>query len=549
MTLVAQLTRRALLGAAAAAGGAVVGDAGTPSPADAAPPAAEPRPGGAGSCRPALTAAPAGPDDPRYEDLIGRGHNARFAARPAAVHVAGSADQVVRIVQDAVRRRQRIAVRGGGHCFEGFVDDPEVDVLIDMSEMKAVYFDPARGAFAIEAGATLGQVYKTLFLGWGVTVPAGSCPSVGVGGHFAGGGYGSLSRRFGLVADHLHAVEVVVADRAGRARRVTATADPRDENHDLWWAHTGGGGGSFGVVTRYWLRSPEARGDDPRTLLPRPPIGVRICELTWQWDGMTPETFARIADNFGHWHAREDSRPGSPYAGMSASLALHHSEGGAITVSASVDGSLAGVDDLLDRYVQAITRDVGLPHADTRYPSPWLRTALYNASTFGAVEFKSKASLLRRPWSPRQVARIYEFLTTGGGERWSTAVYLGLFGGRINAMASGARAMPHRDANFVAIYESLWGDPAGRDDQLAYMRALYRDLHADTGGVPVPSDNNAGAYINYPDVDLAHSAWNTSGVPWHTLYFRDNYRRLQRAKARWDPGDVFRHALSVRLPV
>ena len=64
-------------------------------------------------------------------------------------------------------------------------------------------------------------------------------------------------------------------------------------------------------------------------------------------------------------------------------------------------------------------------------------------------------------------------------------------------------------------------------------------------GVPVPGDAYDGAFINHPDTDLADPALNTSGVPWHTLYFRDGYPRLQRIKERWDPRDVFRHALSI----
>ncbi len=71
--------------------------------------------------------------------------------------------------------------------------------------------------------------------------------------------------------DHLLAVEVVVADPSGEVRAVVATRDPQDPHHDLWWAHTGGGGGNFGIVTRYWFRSPDATGDDPREALPQPP--------------------------------------------------------------------------------------------------------------------------------------------------------------------------------------------------------------------------------------------------------------------------------------
>ncbi|MEY9848856.1 FAD/FMN-containing dehydrogenase [Streptacidiphilus sp. BW17] len=57
-----------------------------------------------------------------------------------------------------------------------------------------------------------------------------------------------------------------------------------------------------------------------------------------------------------------------------------------------------------------------------------------------------------------------------------------------------------------------------------------------------------GTYINYPDVDLADPAFNTSGMPWSPLYYGENYPRLQRVKARWDPRNVFRHALSIEPP-
>jgi aclacinomycin oxidase len=78
------------------------------------------------------------------------------------------------------------------------------------------------------------------------------------------------------------------------------------------------------------------------------------------------------------------------------------------------------------------------------------------------------------------------------------------------------------------------------------VRAFYQELFADSGGVPVPGERYDGSFINHPDTDLADPQWNTSGVPWHTLYYQANYPRLQRIKARWDPRDVFRHPLSIR---
>jgi aclacinomycin oxidase len=120
------------------------------------------------------------------------------------------------------------------------------------------------------------------------------------------------------------------------------------------------------------------------------------------------------------------------------------------------------------------------------------------------------------------------------------------YGGAINRVAPGATASAQRDAILDLACNTGWLDPRDEAKNLAWVRAFYRDLFADGGGVPVPGDAYAGAFINHPDVDLADPALNTSGVPWHTLYFRDGYPRLQRVKARWDPRDVFRHALSIR---
>ena len=76
-------------------------------------------------------------------------------------------------------------MRSGGHCLEGFVADPAVRVVIDTSLMADVSYDAERRAFVVEAGATTGETYRKLFLGWGVTLPAGESPDLGIGGHVA----------------------------------------------------------------------------------------------------------------------------------------------------------------------------------------------------------------------------------------------------------------------------------------------------------------------------------------------------------------------------
>src|SRR4051812_4280138 len=209
---------------------------------------------------PCTESARIGPDDPRYRAVIEKRFNKRFSASPDYVRLVSSTEQVVAAVEEAVREGRRLVVTSGGHCLEGFVSDPEARVILDVSPMKGIEYDAERGAVAVEAGATVGETFQALFERWGVVVPLGEYPEIGMGGHVVGGAFGFLCRQLGLAADYLHGVEVVVVDAGGRAQSVIATSDAGDPNRELWWAHTGGGGGNFGIVTRYWLRSPGAGG-------------------------------------------------------------------------------------------------------------------------------------------------------------------------------------------------------------------------------------------------------------------------------------------------
>ncbi|MEV4014955.1 FAD-binding protein [Nonomuraea angiospora] len=490
------------------------------------------------------------PGDIRYDNLL-RGNNFRFVGRPDEIRVVGSTEQVVRAVQDAVRTGRRVAVRSGGHCFENLTADPAVRMLLDLSPMDAVGYDAGRRAFSVQPGATLGHVYRTLLTGWGVTIPGGSCPEVGAGGHFAGGGYGALSRRYGSVVDHLYGVEVVVVDRDGTARAVVATRDPGDPNHDLWWAHTGGGGGNFGVVTRYWLRSAGATGTDPSRLLPPAPGRMLQHVAIWSWEHMTEQALTGLMRNFGNWHER-NSAPGSPQTGLYGILLISHRVGGTVTLVSQIDADLPGADGMVTDFVAAVTAGFDLaPALDLRRTMPWLHRMTWPGSGEpGDVinrRYKIKAAYLRRSLTEAQLAAVWRNLTNSTGGPDAGMLLVG-YGGQVRAVAPGATATAQRDVVMKAVYQTIWRDEADDAANLAWVREFYRDVYAGTGGVPVPGEVNDGSYINYADADLADPAWNTSGVPAHTLYYKDNYPRLQRVKARWDPRNVFRHALAVEPP-
>ncbi|MEU7242629.1 FAD-binding oxidoreductase [Streptomyces sparsogenes] len=487
------------------------------------------------------------PTDPRYDHLIARGASNRFRGRPERVYLVGSTAQVVRAVREAVRSGARLAVRSGGHCFEDFVDHPDITAVIDMSPMREVSFDTRRRAFVVEAGATLGEVYRKLYLGWGVTVPAGYHAEVGAGGHVPGGGYGPLCRLFGLVSDHLHAVEVVVVDREGETRAVVATRERDDPHRELWWAHTGGGGGNFGVVTRFWFRSPKATDrTDPGRMLPVPTRTALTFTADWSWEGLDEERFTRMVRNHGQWAERHGAA-GDRSAALYAEFALTRRAAGAHMLLGQVAAEPGEDRRLLDGFLGAVCAGTTRPGALKVRRLPWLTAALRGSGeAVGDWHIKIKSAFLRRRLTDRQIAVVHRHLTRADTGVIAGSVVLNTYGGAVNALPPSATAMPHRDSVLKLSCLASWTEPEQAPEYLAWIRECYRDLFTDTGGVPVPGETADGAFINYPDTDLADPRWNTSGTPWQTLYYKGNHARLRAVKARWDPRDIFRHALSVR---
>src|ERR1700710_2280335 len=133
-----------------------------------------------------------GPDDPRYRAVVEKRFNKRFIASPDYVRLAGSTEEVVAAVEEAVREGRRLVVTSGGHCLEGFVADPEVKVILDVSPMKGIEYDTEMRAICVEAGATVGETFRALFERWGTVIPLGEWPGIGMGGHVAGGAFGFL---------------------------------------------------------------------------------------------------------------------------------------------------------------------------------------------------------------------------------------------------------------------------------------------------------------------------------------------------------------------
>jgi hypothetical protein len=538
-----KLSRRTLLAGAAAATGGAAGLA-VPSPAAAVADSS-------GACLPAAPSVVVPPSDQRYADLV-RSWNGRFVGSPDYVQVVNTTAQVEQAVQAAVRARKQIAVRSGGHCVEGFVTDPSIKVQIDMSRMTEIAFDRSRNAFLIEPGATLREVFRKLYTEYAVTVPAGTCPSVGAGGHFQGGGFGALCRRNGLSSDCIYAVEVVTVTASGGVKTIVATREAGDPNRELWWAHTGGGGGNFGVVTKYWMRGWGATGSNPATLLPAPPRMNRSLAFVFPWAALTPATFTQLLRNYIGWHLA-NSGPASPFTALNATLiAAHKNSFPANLLSVVVDPTDPATNDLVAQFKAAVVDPVGAPYQLTDSTRPWLESTNVAGYSDTGDEVgrrnKAKGTYLRGPYSDEQLATIHHYLTATDITSPLAGVFFNSYGGKVNSLPWDATAVPQRDSVLKVMHTAHWTNPAQDATFIGWLRDFYRDLYAGTGGVPVPNAVTDGSYINYADIDLADPALNTSGVPWSTLYYKGSYPRLQRVKAAYDPGNVFRHKLSIELP-
>ncbi|PWG10070.1 FAD-binding protein [Streptomyces sp. V2] len=521
---------------------------------------------------PPKTARPAGavvvtPADQQYRDLV-RALNARYVASPESVRVADAPEQVAAVVAEAVRKNKRLTVRSGGHCLEDFVYNSGTRIVLDLQRMNRIYHSPEHNAIAVEPGARLLDVYEKLYATWGITIPGGICYSVGVGGHVSGGGWGMLVRRDGLVVDHLYAVEVVTVTADGKVRTVVATREADDPHRDLWWAHTGGGGGNFGVVTRYFFRSPGAKGTDPAKLLPKPPAEVLFSAVSWAWSDLSKEEFVRLVRNYASWHVANIGAD-SPTRFLTSFLLLNHRSNGQIGMVTQVDAAAPDARKMLDAYLAhmsggitvgpgALTEHMGelvapMPQFAAPRRLPWLQATRFAGTTNPllndpTLRAEYKSAYMKATFPRRQAETLYKHLTRTDIDNPAINIQLTPYGGRTHAVGQADTACSHRDAAFKMLWSVLWNEPADDAKYIAWTRESYAETYVETGGVPVPNAVTDGCYVNYPDADLGDPQYNKSEATWATLYYKDNYRRLQQVKRAYDPRDFFRHRQSVELP-
>ena len=432
------------------------------------------------------------PGDPGYEEARTI-WNAAIDRRPAAVIRAAGAADVMRAVRVAHEHDLLLSVRGGGHNIAGnAVCDG--GLMLDLSRMRSVRIDPARRIARVEPGVTLAELDREA-QAFGLATPLGINSTTGVAGLTLGGGFGWISRKYGLTVDNLLSADVVTA--AGELVRAS------EEDHpDLFWALRGGGG-NFGVVTSFEYRLHPLGPEVLAGLIVHPADGGR--ELL---DGYR-RLAASAPDELTCWVVMRKAPP-LPFLPQEVHgtdvivLALCHAGG--------VEEATRAVASL---------KALGKPHAAMVGPMPFVawETAFdpllgpgfrnywkshdFRALSDGAIDVM--LDYARRMPSPH------------------CEVLLAQLGGAINRVPADATAYPHRDVQFIANIHTRWSDPGQDAECIGWARTLFGALapHA-TGGV----------YVNFMPEDEAQRV--SSGA------YGANYGRLTRIKATYDPGNVFR---------
>lgn len=498
------------------------------------------------------------PGDGRYQTLS-QGFNQRFTSEPRYIQLIENDADAVAAVSEALAHKLRPTVRGGGHCYEDFVENTG-GAILDVSTMKRVFRTRDKygnEAYCVESGATNWDVYTQLFRKYGVTVPGGSCYSVGVGGHVCGGGYGVLSRRSGLIVDYLVQVDVVTV-RNGKVEVTKAhRSDPADsETGHLFWAHTGGGGGNFGMVMRYYFTH----------AVPTPPARVWLSSIAWSWADLLakPADFRRLLKNFGEFFAAH-SGPNEPvYQDLFSILKLTHRSNGKLVLSshwmrddtAALDAYLAAIRagltvdsfEVLDLGAGAEFQAI----PESRRQMPWFQETMTVNGSGPNQRGKYKSAYHRKPFTNQQIDAMWTWLTkdVDGVDLTQTLLQVDSYGCRTNAVGTSVCAIPQRDSVMKLQYQTYWTMPAQDQAHLDFLRGFYQDVYKASGGVPEVSDathdrDTDGCYVNYPDIDLGVVTDRAPKYP--RLYYKQNYAKLQATKRIWDAADVFHHSQSIRL--
>lgn len=473
------------------------------------------------------------PGDSRF-GAVTRGFNQRWIADPAYVRLCRDSDQVVAAVESAMRDELRITVRSGGHCYENFTYGNIGGVIVDMSPMNGVHIDDETGWLVVDAGATLFDVYLQMYKQHGVTIPGGSCYSVGAGGHITGGGYGLLSRLHGLTVDYLSAVEMVHVDANGHVRCDRFSAEAKDSPKSLMlWGNQGGGGGNFGIVTKFFFADP-----------PSAPSQAFLVSESWNWDDFTIDSFTDFLQNYGQFFV-DHKDPGDPFQGLFALLHLTC----APTPSIGLTIQAVGDDPEPVHAVRHAVRPAGIRPEPLAVPvgyhgipaptldiqvMPWLFATQTLNGSGNPRRAKYKSAYMIGNFTTDECRTIWKNLRETEFKNTQALLQVDSYGGQVNAVDSARTPIPQRSSAMKLQYQTYWTHKNDDEANLQWIRSFYSAMYGPGG--PIPDGRLDGCYVNYPDADLQN---------WQSLYYKENYTKLQEVKRTWDPLNIFNHAQSI----
>ena len=415
-------------------------------------------------------------------------HDTRFdAVRPLAIAYCESAADVQRCVRWCSRNGVRPAARSGGHSYGGY-STAAGGLVIDVSRLAGVRVSGSSAR--IGAGARLGDVYRALG-SRGVSIPAGTCPTVGIAGLALGGGDGFSARKFGLTCDALTGITLVTAD--GRVRRCSEL-----QNDDLFWASRGGGGGNFGIATELEFAT-------------HPVSTVTTYRARWPWE--------RAADVVDAW---QRFAPDAPDELFSVCRLATDPGGARIASSGQLFGNEAELRSLLRPLVAAAEPTV-LSVVERTYFS----AVAFFSDTAARATFAAKSDYVRDTMSREGIAVLVRAIDARQAAGGNSDILLDSFGGAINRVGPGATAFVHRRERFSLQEIASWTPGANASASLTWLRSLYAALRPHVSGF---------AYQNHIDPEL---------TTWRHAYYGANYARLVRIKRRVDPGNLFRFAQSI----
>src|SRR5215207_331798 len=411
-----------------------------------------------------------------------------FDRRPAVIVRPADAAQVARVVSIARESGLELAVRSGGHSLaaHSVVDG---GIVLDLHGLRGLEIDPQQRVAWAQTGLTAGE-YTTLAAEHGLATGFGDTASVGIGGLTLGGGVGYLSRAYGLTIDDLLAAEIVTTD--GEIVEVDADTDP-----DLFWAIRGGGG-NFGVATRFKFRLHELESVVGGILiLPATPEVVSGFVAAAE---AAPDELSTIAGVM--------PAPPMPFV-----PAEHH---GRLVVMGTV--CYAGPAEAGERAL-APFRALAEPLADmvrpTTYPEifppdppDFHPTAVTHTMFVDRVDEELAATILERLEASDAPMRVMQ---------------LRVLGGAIARVPAEATAYAHRGSRIMANVASFYVGPHDKPAREAWVSELAGRLRQD----------DTGAYVNFLGDDGAERI--------RAAYPDATWDRLRAIKAAHDPSNLSRN--------